>query len=180
MARLIEDNTLTHFLDITFINKYESSVKTVYAPVERVYARLSDLNNIQPLKEKVDDPRFEELINSQVPADKRPTPEQFQKLRNNIRNLELTQDTLSGHIGPLGDITLRIVERAEPKLVKMELEGAPIQVTLWIQMLPNDENTSRLKVTIGAELNFFIRKMIESKLEKAPEGLAQVLSQLPY
>lgn len=162
------------------MNKYESSVKTVYAPVERVYARLSDLNNIQPLKEKVDDPRFEELINSQVPADKRPTPEQFQKLRNNIRNLELTQDTLSGHIGPLGDITLRIVERAEPKLVKMELEGAPIQVTLWIQMLPNDENTSRLKVTIGAELNFFIRKMIESKLEKTPEGLAQVLSQLPY
>lgn len=162
------------------MNKYESSVKTVYAPVERVYARLSDLNNIQPLKEKVDDPRFEELINSQVPADKRPTPEQFHKLRNNIRNLELTQDTLSGHIGPLGDITLRIVERAEPKLVKMELEGAPIQVTLWIQMLPNDENTSRLKVTIGAELNFFIRKMIESKLEKAPEGLAQVLSQLPY
>ena len=162
------------------MNKYESSVKTVYAPVERVYARLSDLNNIQPQKEKVDDPRFEELINSQVPADKRPTPEQFQKLRNNIRNLELTQDTLSGHIGPLGDITLRIVERAEPKLVKMELEGAPIQVTLWIQMLPNDENTSRLKVTIGAELNFFIRKMIESKLEKAPEGLAQVLSQLPY
>lgn len=162
------------------MNKYESSVKTVYAPVERVYARLSDLNNIQPLKEKVDDPRFEELINSQVPADKRPTPEQFQKLRNNIRNLELTQDTLSGHIGPLGDITLRIVERAEPKLVKIELEGAPIQVTLWIQMLPNDENTSRLKVTIGAELNFFIRKMIESKLEKAPEGLAQVLSQLPY
>lgn len=162
------------------MNKYESSVKTVYAPVERVYARLSDLNNIQPLKEKVDDPRFEELINSQVPADKRPTPEQFQKLRNNIRNLELTQDTLSGHIGPLGDITLRIVERAEPKLVKMELEGAPIQVTLWIQMLPNDENTSRMKVTIGAELNFFIRKMIESKLEKAPEGLAQVLSQLPY
>lgn len=162
------------------MNKYESSVKTVYAPVERVYARLSDLNNIQPLKEKVDDPRFEELINSQVPADKRPTPEQFQKLRNNIRNLELTQDTLSGHIGPLGDITLRIVERAEPKLVKMELEGAPIQVTLWIQMLPNDENTSRLKVTIGAELNFFIRKMIESKLEKAPEGLAQFLSQIPY
>lgn len=152
----------------------------VYAPVERVYARLSDLNNIQPLKEKVDDPRFEELINSQVPADKRPTPEQFQKLRNNIRNLELTQDTLSGHIGPLGDITVRIVERSEPKLVKMELEGAPIQVTLWIQMLPSDENTSRLKVTLGAELNFFIRKMIESKLEKAPEGLAQMLSQLPY
>ena len=37
---------------------------------------------------------------------------------------------------------------AEPKLVKMELEGAPIGVTMWIQMLPSDENTSRLKVTL--------------------------------
>jgi hypothetical protein len=94
--------------------------------------------------------------------------------------MELTTDTMSGHIGPLGDITLRIVERAEPKLVKMDLEGAPIQVTMWIQMLPSDENSCRLKVTLGAELNFFIRKMIESKLEKAPEGLAQFLSQIPY
>lgn len=162
------------------MNKYESTVKTVYAPVERVYARLSDLTSLQAIKERVDDPRFEEIINSQVPADKRPTPEQFEKLRNNIRKMELTQDTMSGHIGPLGDITLRIVERAEPKLVKMDLEGAPIAVTLWIQMLPSDENSCRMKVTLGAELNFFIRKMIESKLEKAPEGLAQFLSQIPY
>ena len=162
------------------MNKYESSVKSVCAPVERVYARLADLTSLQVIKDNVDDPRFESLLNSQVPADKRPTPEQLEKLRNNIRKMELTPDTVSGHIGPLGDITLRIVERAEPKLVKLEMEGAPIPVTMWIQMLPSDENTSRLKVTVGAELNFFIRKMIESKLEKAPEGLAQFLSQIPY
>lgn len=162
------------------MHKYESSVKTVYAPVERVFARLSDLTSLQALKDRIDDPMFEQIINTQVPADKRPTPEQFEKLRNNIRKMELTTDTMSGHIGPLGDITLRIVERTEPKLVKMDLEGAPIQVTMWIQMLPSDENSCRLKVTLGAELNFFIRKMIESKLEKAPEGLAQFLSQIPY
>lgn len=162
------------------MHKYESSVKMVLAPVERVYDRLSDLTSLQVLKDRIDDPAFEAIINSQVPADKRPTPEQMEKLRNNVRNLQLTEDSASGHIGPLGDVTLRIVERAEPKMVKMELEGAPIQVTLWVQMLPSDEITSRLKVTLGAELNFFIRKMIESKLEKVPEGLAQFLSQIPY
>lgn len=162
------------------MDKYESSVKNVYAPAQRVYARLSDLTSLQVLKDGVDSPRFEEIINSQVPADKRPTPEQMQKLRNNIRNLELTTDTVSGHIGPLGDFTLRIVERAEPKLVKLNLEGTPIQVTMWVQVLPSDENSSRMKVTLGADLNFFIRKMIESKLEKAAEGLATFLSQLPY
>lgn len=162
------------------MHKYESSVKMVLAPVERVYDRLSDLTSLQVLKDRIDDPAFEAIINSQVPADKRPTPEQMEKLRNNVRNLQLTEDSAWGHIGPLGDVTLRIVERAEPKMVKMELEGAPIQVTLWVQMLPSDETTSRLKVTLGAELNFFIRKMIESKLEKVPEGLAQFLSQIPY
>ena len=91
------------------MDKYESSVKNVYAPVDRVYARLSDLTSLQVLKERVDDPRFEEIINRQVPENKRPTPEQMQKLRNNLRNLQLTQDTGSGHIGPLGDFTLRIV-----------------------------------------------------------------------
>lgn len=162
------------------MNKYESTVKNVHAPVERVYARLSDLTSLEVLKERVDDPRFEEMINSQVPQDKRPTPEQMQKLRNNIRNLQLTPDSVAGHIGPLGDFTLRIVERTEPKLVKLELEGAPIQVTMWVQMLPSDEDNSRMKVTLGADLNFFIRKMIEGKLEQAAEGLAVFLSQLPY
>ena len=162
------------------MNKYESTVKNVYAPVERVYARLSDLTSLEVIKERVDDPRFEDMINSQVPQDKRPTPEQMQKLRNNIRKLQLTPDTMAGQIGRGGDFTPRIGERAEPKLVKLEVEGAPIQVTMWVQMLPSDENTSRMKVTLGAELNFFIRKMIEGKLEKTAEGLATFLSQIPY
>lgn len=162
------------------MEKYESTVRTVAAPVDRVYQRLSDLTSLEFIRQRVDDPRFEEMINSQVPADKRPTPEQMEKLRNNIRKMELTQDTMSAHIGPLGDITLRIVERVEPKLVKIEMEGAPIPVTMWIQTLPTDENSSRMKVTVGAELNFFIRKMVEGKLKQVPEGLAQILSQMPY
>lgn len=162
------------------MEKYESTVKTVAAPVDRVYARLSDLTSLEFLRERIDDPRWEEMLNSQLPADKRPSPEQMEKLRNNIRKMQLTQDTMSAHIGPLGDITLRVVERTEPKLVKIDIEGAPIPVTLWIQMLPTDETSSRMKVTIGAELNFFIRKMVEGKLKQVPDGLAQILSQMPY
>ena len=87
---------------------------------------------------------------------------------------------MSGHIGPLGDITVRIVERNEPKLVKMDMVGAPVPVTLWIQLLPSSETACRMKVTLGAELNFFIRKMIQSKLEQGVEGIAQFLASIPY
>lgn len=38
------------------MDKYESSVKNVYAPAQRVYARLSDLTSLQVLKEGVDSP----------------------------------------------------------------------------------------------------------------------------
>ena len=162
------------------MEKYESTVKTVGSPVERVYSRMSDLTSLEYLRQRVDDPNFEAMLNSQLPADKRPNPEQMEKLRNNIRKMVLTTDTMQAHIGPLGDIPLRIVERAEPKLVKMELEGAPVPVTMWVQMLPTDQTSSRMKVTLGAELNFFIRKMIESKLTQGVEGIAQFLSALPY
>ncbi len=162
------------------MEKYESTVHVVGSPVERVYSRMSDLTSLEYLRQRVDDPGFEAMLNSQLPADKRPNPEQMEKLRNNIRKMVLTADTMQAHIGPLGDITLRIVERAEPKLVKMELEGAPVPVTMWVQMLPTDEASSRMKVTLGSELNFFIRKMIEGRLKQAVEGIAQFLSVLPY
>jgi hypothetical protein len=35
-------------------------------------------------------------------------------------------------------------------------------------------------VTVGAELNFFIRKMVESKLKPAPDAIAQMLCAIPY
>ena len=162
------------------MEKYESTVKQVASPIDRVYAKLSDLTSLQALKDRVDDPMFEQMLNSQLPQDKRPTPEQLAKLRANRHKMELTADTMSGHIGPLGDITVRIVERNEPKLVKMDMQGAPVPVTLWIQLLPSNESTCRMKVTLGAELNFFIRKMIQSKLEKGVEGIAQFLAALPY
>lgn len=162
------------------MEKYESIVKQVAAPVDRVYSRLSNLTSLQFIKDRVNDPMFEQMLNSQLPADKRPNPEQLAKLRTNIQKMELTPDTAAGHIGPLGDITLRIIERTEPKLVKMNVEGAPIPVAMWIQLLPSGEEACRMKVTLGTELNFFIRKMIESKLEKGVEGIAQFLSALPY
>ena len=40
--------------------KYESSVKHIGYPVSKVYAKLSDLNNLAAIKNKLDDPRMVE------------------------------------------------------------------------------------------------------------------------
>lgn len=161
------------------MDKYESTVKVISAPIEAVYAKLSDLSRLEAVKERIDDPNFEQLLRTQVPADKMPSAEQLEKLREGIRSMQLTPDSVTGQAGPLGTVTLQIVERQEPKLIKFELQGAPIQGNVWIQLLPSNLGTA-MKVTIGAELNFFIRKMVESKLKQGAEGLAQMLAAIPY
>jgi len=160
------------------MTKYESTVKKIYYPIETVYEKLADLTNLQSIKDRIDDPNFEQAVLAQ--AGDKIKPEQIEQIKERIRSLEFTQDTVSGDAAPLGTITLRIVEREYPKLVKFELEGAPISANLWIQLVYHTENDCAMKVTVGADLNFFIKQMVGSKLEKGVEGLADMLAMIPY
>ena len=56
------------------MEKYESTVKQVASPIDRVYAKLSDLTSLQALKDRVDDPMFEQMLNSQLPKTSAPPP----------------------------------------------------------------------------------------------------------
>ena len=87
----------------------------------------------------------------------------------------MTPDTLTFEAGPLGNITLRIIEREEPKCIKFNLEGAPIQANLWIQLLERDTETL-LKCTLGTELNFLLRQMVGNKIQDAANQLATKMS----
>lgn len=161
------------------MEKYVSKVYTAAATIDRVYAKLSDLRHMEAVKDRVNDPGFESEMRARIPADKMPSEEQLRKIREGVQKMTFTQDSLTAPAGPVGEVTLQVVEREEERLVKFELQGAPIAANLWVQMLPQGETTA-LKVTVGAELNFFIRKMVESKLKQAPDGIAQVLAAIPY
>ena len=161
------------------MEKYVSSVHTAYAPIDRVYEKLSDLTHLQSMQERVDDPNFVEELKARVPADKMPNEEKLEQIRNAVRQMTFTTDSVTMPAGPLGTVTLQVVEREEQKLVKLAVNGAPVETCIWIQMLPS-AGTTALRVTVGAELNFFIRKMVESKLKPAPDAIAQMLCAIPY
>lgn len=160
----------------TFMTKYESQIHTVNAPQEQAFERLSDLRRFEMLKTAFSDPAMMERIAASVPADQL-SPEKMQKLREHVEKMEFTDDTLTID-SPMGRVTLAIIERDAPKLVKFETQGAPVAANLWVQLLPKGTYQSALKVTVGAELNFFIRKMVEKHLKQAPDGIASFLSQL--
>ena len=97
------------------------------------------------------------------------------ELRNYAEQMSFETDAL--HINsPMGTITLRIVERDEPKCIKFASEGSPVQLYLWIQLLPHGTYESKMKVTVGAEVNFFMKGMVAKPLQQAADGLASMLS----
>ncbi|MBP5772119.1 MAG: SRPBCC family protein [Bacteroidaceae bacterium] len=158
------------------MTKFESNIKQVQSPQSAVYKKLSDLNNLSTIKERVNDTAFIEQLKAsgQVPEDK------LEKMQELAAQMEFTTDTVSIPHSPVGNVTLRIVERDEPKCIKFLVEGAPLQANLWIQILPTSPYESKMKCTIGAELNFFMKQMAKKPLQEGVEKLADMLAMIPY
>ena len=115
-------------------SKFESSVKQIPYSQEAVYRNISDLRNLEKVRDR-------------VPEDK-------------IKDFSFDEDTISINVPPVGELKLRVVEREEPKCVKFETAQSPLPFNVWIQMLPVDEQNSKMKVTVKAELNPFIKGMV--------------------
>lgn len=151
--------------------KYESEVKIVPQSQSVVYSRFDDLNSLSAIKDRLSDPTVQQKLSEQVPADK------LDELRKYAQGLSFEADAI--HIAsPMGNITLRVVEREAPKCIKFASEGSPVQLYVWIQLLSHGAYESKLRVTVGAEVNFFMKGMVAKPLQQAADGLANMLSAL--
>ena len=150
--------------------KYESEIKQVPFSQSAVYAKLSDLTNLAVIKERFDDPN----VQAKIPADK------IEEVRNAVNQMEFTTDTVSAPAGPIGTIAVQIVDREPEKCVKFTSTNSPVSFKLWVQVLPTGDTSSKLKVTIDADLNFFMKQMVGSHLEKGVDKFADMLAMIPY
>ena len=159
------------------MTKYESQIYTVNATQQHAYERMANLKNFEAIKAAVENPEFAERLMQNVPAEyaDKVTPEKIAQIREQLQNVVFSEDAVSMET-KMGLITLAITDRQEPKLVKLVGVNTPIDVNLWVKLLPLGVYQAKMKVTIGAELNFFVRKMVEKHLKQAPDGIAQMLS----
>ncbi len=132
---------------------FESTVHQIDAPQQRVYDMLSDLNNVNRVKDR-------------LPEDK-------------VKDLQFDADSISMS-SPLGTVRLVIVDREEPKTIKFETKESPIFFNFWIQMLPVTAETSKMKLSLRADLNPFIMAMAKKPLEEGIEKIADALQMIQY
>lgn len=139
--------------------QFESNVKHVPYSQERVYNKLSDLNNLEGVRERLD------MVKD--------------KLDGKLEDMSFDRDSITLKV--LGiSLTLRIIEREPLKCIKFEGDKSPIPLNLWIQILPVTQEEAKMKVTIRAEVNMFMKAMVSKPLQEGVEKLADMLAMLPY
>lgn len=135
------------------MSKFESGIKHIPYTQTAVYAMLSDLNNL-------------EKVRGRLPEDK-------------VKDLTFDKDSLSIS-APMGSVAMKIVEREEPKCIKFATTNSPIAANLWIQVVPEGENACKMRLTIKADINPFIKGMVSKPLQEGLEKIADVLAMIPY
>ena len=156
------------------MSKYESQIKQVTASHDIVYAKLSDLNNLASMKEKINDPATRERIKGHIPESK------LDEVQKHLESLEFDTDTVSMNVPPVGKMAIKIIDREPTKCIKFESVQSPIGFNLWIQILPVTDASSKMKLTIEANVNPFIKAMIDKPLREGVDKLADMLAMIPY
>ena len=139
--------------------QFESNIKYVPYSQERVYSKLEDLNNLAGVKERLEQMR--------------------EQIGDKIQDIAFDRDSLTLTVQGL-NVTLRIIEREPCKCIKFEGDHSPIPLNLWIQILPVAEEQAKMKVTIRAEVNMFMKGLISKPLQEGVEKLAEMLAMIPY
>ena len=136
------------------MTKFESSVKQIPYPVEDVYRNISDLNNLERVRDR-------------IPEDK-------------LNSFSFDSDSVSVNVAPVGDLKLRITEREENKCIKFETVQSPLPFNLWIQVLPVSATESKMKVTVQTDIPFMLKGMVAGPLQDGVEKIADALSKIPF
>lgn len=136
------------------MTEFTSEVKTIPHAVANVYRVLSDLSNL-------------ELIRDRVPEDK-------------IKNLSFDTDSCTINVSPVGDVKFQIIERIENDTIKFQGMQLPMEIYMWIQLKESAEKETKLKLTVKADLNVFIKPMVSKPLQEGLSKIAEMLVTIPY
>ena len=140
----------------------KSEKAKIGAPAEKVFEKLSNLDNLKPLLARIPA--------EGIPEDKR---EMFE-------NVKVTADTISIPAGPVGEITLRITDRLPFSLIQLTGEGTPVPMNLQLEIESLGENESEVQVAFNLEIPLMLKPMVSGPLKKVADQFVQVMGAIPF
>ncbi len=131
---------------------YESPIQKLHSSQAEAFAKLADLRNLEALR-------------TRIPQDK-------------IKNMTCDEDSCSFSVDPIGQVTLRIVEREPEKTLKFGADNLPIAFNLWIQLKENNLGETLMKLTLKVDLPFMLKTMLGSKLKDGIARISEMMAQV--
>ncbi|GHS96726.1 polyketide cyclase [Bacteroidia bacterium] len=136
------------------MTEFTSEIKTIPHNQQTVYEVLSDMDNLEKIKDK-------------IPTGK-------------VQDFAFDRDSCSFFVSPIGKLKISIIDREPPKTIKFAADQAPVDVNMWIQLVPITENETKMKLTVKANLNPFLKPMFSKPLQEGIDKIATILTALPY
>lgn len=152
------------------MENFTSKVEVAEGSQETVYGFLEDCRNFSLCRDML----TKAAENEGNAVDKEKT--------ERLGKAEFDRDSVEVDAPNVGKVRMQITERQEPTTIRMEGCGIPLKIEMVIQLLPleEDRTKTRLRVTLRADLNPFIRAMVGGKLSEAADKVAEQLANLPY
>lgn len=144
------------------MTKYSSDKIIINAPAEKVFEKLSNLENLKSLLDK-------------VPADRIPEDK-----RHMFDNIVITADAIEVPGGPMGNLLFRITDKEVPTMIRLRGEGIPVEMSLTLNIKPETAETSTAQVDIDIEIPAMLRPMVGGQIQKIANQFAQVLGSIPF
>lgn len=136
------------------LTEFVSEVKTIPHKDDKIFSLLADLSNLDKVKDR-------------IPEDK-------------IKDFSFDKDSCTIDVNPVGKITFQIVTREPNKTIKYAATDSPVPLFLWIQLKEAAPEETKLRLTVRAELNPFLKQMVSKPLQEAIERVAALIASLPY
>ena len=136
------------------MTNFESPVRHIPFSEEKVYEKLSNLNNLEAIKDK-------------LPADK-------------VNDFKFDADCVSFNVSGIGNIELEVIERTPYKCIKFASTNSPITFNLWIQIVSISDNECKIRITAGLEVNVFMKSIVSKPVKEGLEKMVDMLSMIPY
>ena len=121
---------------------------------ERIFSMLSDLSNLERIKDR-------------IPQDQ-------------IKEFSFDSDSCCIEISPIGKVCFQIINREPYKTIKFETSNSPFHLFLWIQLKQIADDVSVMKLTVRADLNPFLKTLVSKQIQEGLDRLAEMLASLPY
>lgn len=144
------------------MSNYSSEKITLNAPATAVFDKLSNLENLQGMLDK-------------VPADKIPEDK-----RQMFENIKITPDTIEVPGGPMGSLLFRVTDRVAPSLIRLKGEGIPVEMSLALHIEPLTDTSSSAKVDIDINIPAMLKPMIGGQIQKIANQFGDVLGAIPF